>query len=480
MSSKKPGRKYEVELDYTYISKASVKKVVVGFVCVLVAAVAAVLWIMHEPSAEARAKSAIARAQSDLEAARGTPQAKAHAETLDVASRKLAEAQAARDAGRHPEALAHAVEVQRLAQQVKQAVQESDAQVFDVGGKVELQRASRDRWETARVGMRLFEGDFIKTGANGTADIVSSDGTLFRVKPDSLFEVQRTVKVEGAAPGQSSRRSKVKLTYGTIDIGTGEKSSSTVATDAGAAEVSESSRVGVDVDTTRTDVRAYGGQATFARPGGEKIVLGQREAVSLSREGTETKFTLPEAPAPTHPENNVSYDINRREPVALRWAKVPVAARYKLQIARSRLFVPDSVIVDLADREGTEAVVKVNDEGSYFWRVASVTKENVASEWSEVRRFKVLTEQAATADRRPPDLQVDRPKVFNTVVIVSGKTEPGASVTVNGEPADADSSGAFKKTITLHQEGFNTIVFKATNGAGLETVKKEIVNIQIY
>lgn len=479
MSSKKSGRKFEVELDYTYISKASIRRWILVFLGAVVLVVAAAAWLSHQESPESRAAAEIAKAQDLVEQARNTPQAQKHPEELEVASRKLGEAHAARDARRPQEAINLAVEVQRIANQVRVSVQESDAQIFDAGGKVEIQRASRDRWEPARIGQRLYEGDFVKTGPNGTADIVSSGGTLFRVKPDSLFEVQRTVQVTGGGPGEGTKKNEVKLVYGVIDTSTGERGHSTVKTEQGTADISSKSSVGVDVDAQRnTGTSVYRGSATIQTQAGQKVTLGDRERITTTREGLGVKVQLPESPDPIAPENNVLFDMKRHEPVTLRWSKVGNAAKYRLQIAQSRLFIPDAIIVDLADRQGTQAMMTVNDEGSYFWRVAALTKDNLASDWSEVRRFKVLSETEANADAAPPDLSLERPRVIANLVILSGKTAPGASVSVNGEPADVDSSGAFRKTLSLNTEGFNTIIVKATNGAGKETVRKENVVIQ--
>ena len=80
----------------------------------------------------------------------------------------------------------------------------------------------------------------------------------------------------------------------------------------------------------------------------------------------------------------------------------------------------------------------------------------------------------------PPDLVLNRPQVNGTLVIVSGRTEPGATVTVNGEAADLDASGSFKKVISMTREGINTVVVRAVDGAGNETVRRENVVIEIF
>ena len=69
------------------------------------------------------------------------------------------------------------------------AVIKSEAHVADVAGTVQIQRASRTTWETLRQSMPLHEGDFIKTGPNGTAEVLWNDGTMYRIRPETLFEV---------------------------------------------------------------------------------------------------------------------------------------------------------------------------------------------------------------------------------------------------------------------------------------------------
>ena len=79
-------------------------------------------------------------------------------------------------------------------------------------------------------------------------------------------------------------------------------------------------------------------------------------------------------------------------------------SRYRLQIARSRLFIPDSIVI-VDDRPRPEAVVTVTEEGAFYWRVATIGKGNVISEWSPTRRFKVL----AGGQRSPADPTALRP-----------------------------------------------------------------------
>ena len=479
--AKKQVGKYESQLDWYYVSKASMWKWLLVFVVLAVMVVGGIYLRGRRDDPVERAKSEIATAEELIVTARQSPQATQLKNEIDAASRKVADAHAALDDGHAPEALAMAKEASSLARRVSADSLHSDASILDTEGKVEVQHANRASWEAAKIGQKLFDGDFLKTGATGTVDVMSSDGTLFRIKHETLFEVHRT-NVSIGPGGESSRRSEVKLVVGVIDTATGETGRSLVKTDAGTADIASRSNVAVDVNESKdTSVSNYRGTTILSTQSGERVILSDHERGTALRSGAPmaAKVKLPEAPAVLRPDNNVVFDLAKKLPVSMKWTKVPDANRYHLQIARSRFFIPDSIVVDLSDRRTPEAVIGVNEEGSFFWRIAALSKTNQSSEWSETRRFKVLGANAtAGPDARPPDLIVQRPQVIGSLVIITGKTEPGATVTVNGESADTDVSGNFKKTISINQEGLSTIVVKATDGAGNETLRKEKVLIQ--
>ena len=62
--------------------------------------------------------------------------------------------------------------------------------------------------------------------------------------------------------------------------------------------------------------------------------------------------------------------------------------------------------------------------------------------------------------------------------LVFGKTDPGCVVTVNSEPADLETDGSFKKTVTINREGSAILVVKAVDAAGNETVKQVRVFVE--
>lgn len=479
------GKKFERELDWYYVSRESLWKGVVGFIVLASLTVGGVLWWKErEGNLPARADREIRAAESAVSRLRTLPDATRIKEEIAVVEQKIGEAKSKLASGRAAVALQAALDARALAQRLEERGPEAgDAQIIEAAGRVELQRAGRTSWEPAREGDKLFEGDYLKTGPNGVAEVMALDGTLFKIKAGTLFQVHKTTQ-KGGQPGSQNRRSEMKLVVGFFDINTGEASQTTVKTDAATTRIERSSTVGVDVDDSkRTGVSTFRGSATVETQGGEKLVVSGRERAEIASSGPATKVTLPDAPTLLAPDANAAIDMRRKEPVALKWSRVPAATRYRIQIAHSRYFIPDSIVIDLSDRQKPEAVVAPQEEGSYFWRVATLAKANATSEWSEIRRFRVLSGRAVegtAADRTPPDLVLQRPQVIGSLVIVMGKTEPGAAVTVNGEPAEPDASGVFKKTISIQKEGLNTIVVKAVDGAGNETERRETALIQSF
>ena len=342
-----------------------------------------------------------------------------------------------------------------------------DASFIFVEGDVSLQTAGRSTFEPARQRETLFEGDFIKTGRAGSAEIMFSDGTLYTVRPGSLFEVRRPKSSEAGG-------SQVKMISGAINVYTAA-SNSTIATDAATAAIEKESRVALDVEAgEKTQVTTFRGRATVST-GKETVVLSDRENESTAAPrpaSSPPRRSFPSRPNRLLPADNRIYDLKTGDEIDLKWSAVPKAQRYRIQISRSRLFVPDATEVDLDNRIEDFVRVKVSREGSYFWRVAAIDGNGNPSDWSIVRRFRMLTEPPRTGlGGPPPKLSISPPQQMGNLFLIFGKTDPGAIVTVNAEPADVEPDGSFKKTITIDHEGYATLVIKAVDASGNETVK---------
>lgn len=474
MTERKPSSRQPVggDIDWYVISIDRLKHWALVLVIVLAGSVLAYfVYSRTRRSPEERARVEVLNAEQLLGRASGAPGSARPGSNLAQARDLLRTAQDAQGKSKFDEAFRLAVESQSYSRRATggSGTEESgDASFIFVEGDVSVQSAGRPSFDGARQRQALFDGDFIKTGKNGSAEIMFSDGTLYTIRPGSLFEVRRPAASEAGG-------SQIKMVSGALNVYTAN-SSSTVATDAATAHVAKSSHVGIDVaQGEKTEVTTYLGKATVST-GRETVVLADREKISAGvRTGVMTaKVAVPETPQVLLPPDNRVYDLRTGDQIDIRWGAVKGAVRYRLQIARSRLFVPDATDVDLDDRVTPSARIKVSREGAYFWRVASINADHVTSDWSLVRRFKMLAEppQVQTGTGLPPPLTISTPQQMGSLFLIFGKTAPGAIVTVNAEPADVETDGAFKKTITLDREGYAMLIVKAVDAAGNETVKK--------
>ena len=85
---------------------------------------------------------------------------------------------------------------------------------------------------------------------------------------------------------------------------------------------------------------------------------------------------------------------------------------------------------------------------------------------------------ASSGDTTPPPLELLKPVSIGTFYIIEGTTEPGASVFVNGEEVEVESNGHFKKLVSFSKVGQNSVVVKAVDAAGNQTVKSQTVLVE--
>ncbi|WP_192868201.1 S-layer homology domain-containing protein [Calderihabitans maritimus] len=95
--------------------------------------------------------------------------------------------------------------------------------------------------------------------------------------------------------------------------------------------------------------------------------------------------------------------------------------------------------------------------------------------------LKHFSSYAVLADTTPPPLEVATPAdgilLNSRSVTVTGTTEPGAAVTINGEAAVVDDNGSFTGTAIFGADGPQTITVVAEDAAGLTTTRE--INVTI-
>src|SRR5205823_2243175 len=218
--------------------------------------------------------------------------------------------------------------------------------------------------------------------------------------------------------------------------------------------------------------------------GGEtvKISAGDKvNATAVGALGSVKKLQMP--PALSNPPDNQVFSIALDTQITFQWQAQQGAVAYQLQVSRSRLF---STLEINSRRTKLEATAKVESEGIFYWRVASIGPDGEIGPFSPFRRFRVSGggksgsgAPSAQGDTTPPPLTLKAPfNIGGQFYIIEGTTEPGATVFVNDEEADVETSGHFKKLVSFNKVGQNTVIVKAVDAAGNQTVQSQTVLVE--
>jgi FecR protein/Glucodextranase, domain B len=478
----KPSRKRspaEANIDWYVISVQKLRQWGVIAVVVIAAGVWGFFaWKRSHESIDIRAQRKITEAADELARARQIPDAPRYASQIREASDYLEEARALYAKRQFQDAWNRALESELKSDRLLGRGGErqvGDAMLSHAEGDVAIQRTGSGSWESVHDGQALFNGDFVRTGHSGAAEILFTDGTLYTLRPDSLFEVH------GAAASRRSPSSEVKMVTGDISVYTAQ-SGSTIKTDAATAEIQQETRAGITVEEDKsTDVSVTRGAATVRTDHGTaQLADRQKTRADFSTRALGPTVDIPPYPTPVNPIDGKLFDLRTEQDVTLSWTKVSEAVRYRLQISRSRLFIPDAMIVDLDNRTANRQTVKVLEEGTFYWRVAAINGGGQSSDWSPSLRFRMSSNPSAEAVQvQAPDLVLQAPQQMGNLFLIFGKASPGAAVTVNGEPVDVDADGSFKKAISVTREGYSEIVVKAA-ASGQETVRTQRVFVDAY
>jgi hypothetical protein len=324
--------------------------------------------------------------------------------------------------------------------------------------------------------MPVFNGDFVKTDPDGSAEILFVDGSLYRIAPNSLLEIHHQQSAQ--------RQSTVKMVVGQINVQTSD-SSSTVTTNTTETRVQRDSRVAVDAsDEARgTTVAALSGRARVRTTSGREILVGAREQVATRADGSLTeKHRLPDPPMPLEPYSNAGFELASSPVIRLRWRRASDDETVHLQVSQSPQFPAGELDVDAPALRRDHARLKAVAPGTYYWRVATVINESLRSEWSPVRRFQIWepNRELILDDHEPPPLDLQPVQQLGQVFIVEGQTEAGATVTIDGEEVGVDREGRFRKTVEANRVGWNELAIVASDPSGNRTEQRRRVYVEGY
>lgn len=465
------------DIDWYLISIDRLKQIGLVVLLVLLGGAGYWFWQNQQGNPKTNAESAIADARQALNSLAASGEFNAHKNEFNRAQQKLDEARVHLNATRFLEARDAAVESQTISRAALSGGGEieNDAQFLTVEGDVEFQKAASSEWKNAEPRTPLVNGDWVKTGNRASAELIFSNGSLYTVGPNALLEIYSAIN-----PATSQKTNAVQMRVGSVEVATANESSAVRTPGTHVVVESESTtQVGVDKEQQSSIVATRGAASVSPEAGGPAVRVTTGEKVSSNPQGaisTVRKLVMP--PALLSPGDNQVFQLSPDLRVELVWDNRAGADGYVLQVSRSRLF---STLEINTRRTKTSAVARVTSEGAFYWRVAAVGPDGEAGPFSTFRRFRVAGGGASKAvtDRTPPALTLKAPfHVGGQFYTIAGSTEPGATVFINDEEVDVESSGAFQKLIAVQNIGRNTIVIKAVDAAGNQTVQSQTVIVE--
>lgn len=327
------------------------------------------------------------------------------------------------------------------------------------------------------MGKPLFNGDWVKTGESASAELIFSNGSLYTVGPNALLEIYAQLN-----PATAKKSNSVQMQIGSVEVNTTDDVS-TVRTPGSQVVVDSDSttQVGVDKQKATAVVSTKGSASVASTSGGPAVKLNSGQKVNATAQGSLSSVRdLVMPPALLTPPDNQAYPMSVESRVDFSWDPVPGAAAYMLQVSRSRLFTTLEIN---SKRQKTTASAKVTAEGAFYWRVASIGAAGEPGPVSAFRRFRVsgATQPAGSIniEALPPTLQIKKPIPFGVpFYMIEGNTDPGATVLVNDEEVDVESNGHFRKLISFNRTGRNTVVVKAINASGKQTIQSATVLVE--
>src|SRR5436189_2749563 len=329
------------------------------------------------------------------------------------------------------------------------------ATLVEMERTVKAKRASDLSWEDAKRQMPLYENDSVRTFEKSAATISFGPDDLLDVDQNALVIIKPRLKDAGgpeislallSSDFLDSLASKPAPERDKAIQAASAARQVTIRSMPGGARPGVKTRIAVRTLPDRsTSVAVLTGSAKIVNPRGGEVVLKEKMVTRVTETGLLAPRLLPGNPEPIFPDDGATYGFARRAPrVELKWRPAERARSYRVVVSADRSF--RSIFAD--ERvDATAFPVRVQQPGTYYWRVRAQDADGFAGPYSAVRSVK------ADYDDTPPVLAIlSPPEMFVAPapsVELKGKTERDARVKVNGQKVTVGPDGTFTFPLTL-------------------------------
>jgi len=339
---------------------------------------------------------------------------------------------------------------------------QTQAKFVNLDGKVQVKKVSSVQWVEADYRTSLDKGDLVQTGSDGYARVSFADGTSYTVKPGTLITVE-----ENSMVNNKPTSSAVRINTGAVDLSTpnlSPGSKAIVSVEDARAELRPNSRAAVksDQDTKESEITVSNGSAQVQR-GADQVEVTQYQKVNIPQGGPISKSDVLAPPELLEPINltPIIAENPRTTAVHFEWKPVRDATSYSLRISTTSMFT--KIVKEAPKVSGTSVDVTGLDPGDYFWNVTATSNKKESSDVSETYKFTLVVQGKA----QEMLLEIQDTHLVGRAVEITGRTEPGAALIINGQPVpNIAKDGTFRHFTEPLLPGEHTIVVIGQNRRG--------------
>lgn len=324
------------------------------------------------------------------------------------------------------------------------------ARFISFEGDVRVIRAATRQTISASSDTELYPGDTVQTQANGRARIGMADGSTLLVRPNSIITVRDNASANDGKKinvhvvvdsGQMFVRTE-QQPEGTNNVVETPKTRNKVGQETGAS-------FGVNPEGTE-EIRVNSGAVETTNQSGEKTTLKGGEYVSVNPSGTVSRpQKLLDVPIPSEPRDldKVLVGGNGSANIALRWLRPQTGspAYYRVEVATSPFFVADGKVIERDQLAATEFNASDLRPGTYFWRVRATAQSGQTSDWSDPKKFVVVSRGAAS---QVPVTNLAAELLGGNIYLIRGRAEPGTTIRAGGRESLVSTDKQFQIQIT--------------------------------
>lgn len=337
------------------------------------------------------------------------------------------------------------------------------AKFVNLDGRVQVKKVNSVQWVDADYRMALDKGDLVQTGTDGYARVTFADGTFYTVKPGTLITVE-----ENSMASNRPTSVAVRINTGSVDLRTpnwtSPGSKAAVSVEDAKAELRPNSRAAVktDKDTKESEIVVSNGSAQVQR-GQERMELTQYQKANIPTAGSISKSDVLAPPELLEPINltPIIAENPKTTAVHFEWKPVQDAVAYSLRISTTSMFT--KIVKEVPRVSGTSVEISGLEAGDYFWNVTALSAKKLSSDVSEPNKF-TLVAQGKTQDML---LEIQSTQLVGHAVEITGRTEPGAALIINGQTVpNIARDGTFRHFTEPLLPGEHTIVVIGQNRRG--------------